>query len=173
VDAPSSDLAPFPYLEPLALKQRSLANLEGIMKRICKAVVIAVLCSWAVAVQAADAGKEDKKSDERVFELRTYYAAPGKMEALHARFRDHTNKLFEKHGMTIIAFWNPIDPNQAEQKLIYVLAFPSKEAAAKSWKTFRDDPEWKAVREASEKEGKLVDKLESIYMKPTDYSPMK
>jgi NIPSNAP len=120
---------------------------------------------------AADARKEEKKVDDRVFELRTYYAAEGKMDALHARFRDHTCKLFQKHGMTIIGFWNATD--QPDKKLIYILAFPSKEAAGKSWQAFRDDPDWKAAREASEKDGKLVEKVESVYMKPTDYSPVK
>ena len=127
----------------------------------------------SLALHAADAPKGDKKVEDRVFELRTYYAAPGKMEALHARFRDHTCKLFEKHGITIIGFWSPTDPKQAQQKLVYLLAFPSKEAAAKSWKAFQDDSEWKTAREASEKDGKLVEKVESVYMRPTDYSPMK
>jgi hypothetical protein len=143
------------------------------MRTFLGTFVVAVLGVSGLAVHAAAQGNEGKKADERIFELRTYYAAPGKMEALHARFRDHTCKLFEKHGMTIIAFWNPTDPQQAEQKLIYVLAFPSKEAADKAWKAFRDDPEWKAAKEASEKDGKLVDRLESVYMRPTDYSPMK
>jgi len=119
------------------------------------------------------AARADKKTETRVFELRTYTSPPGKMKALHARFRDHTNKLFEKHGMTIIGFWNPVDPEKAEQTLIYLLAFPSKEAAAKSWQAFRDDPEWKAAKEASEQDGKLVDKVESVYLSPTDYSPLK
>ena len=115
----------------------------------------------------------DKKTEARVFELRTYHSAPGKMKALHARFRDHTNKLFEKHGMTVIGFWNPIDPDKGEQTFVYFLAFPSKETAKKSWQAFRDDPEWQAVREASEQQGKLVDKVESVYLNPTDYSPLK
>jgi NIPSNAP len=119
------------------------------------------------------AARADKNADSRVFELRTYTSAPGKMKALHARFRDHTNKLFEKHGMTVIGFWNPADPEKAEQTLIYLLAFPSKEAAAKSWQAFQNDPEWKAAREASEQDGKLVDKVESVYLNPTDYSPLK
>jgi hypothetical protein len=119
------------------------------------------------------AATSDRKTETRVFELRTYHAAPGKMKSLHARFRDHTNKLFEKHGMTIIGFWNPADPEKAEQTLIYILAFPSKEAADKSWQAFRDDPEWKAAKEASEQDGKLVDKVESVYLNPTDYSPLK
>jgi hypothetical protein len=115
----------------------------------------------------------DKKMDTRVFELRTYHAAPGKMEALQARFRDHTCKLFEKHHMTIIGFWNPTDEQQAKQTLVYLLAFPSKEAAVKSWKDFGADPEWKAVKEVSEKNGRLVDRIESVYLNPTDYSPLK
>ena len=82
----------------------------------------------------------------------------------------NTNK---KHGMTVIGFWNPIDPDKGEQTLIYLLAFPSKETAKKSWQAFRDDPEWQAVREASEQQGKLVDKVESVYLNPTDYSPLK
>jgi hypothetical protein len=105
--------------------------------------------------------------------MRTYYAHPGKMNALHARFRDHTNKLFVKHGMTLIGYWSPIDPNQAEQKLIYILAYPSKEVADKSWEAFRKDPDWNAARKASEKDGPLVAKVESVYMNPTDYSPIK
>src|ERR1700676_3147291 len=85
----------------------------------------------------------EKKADQRVFELRVYHAAPGKMEALHARFRDHTCQLFKKHGMEIVGFWSPRDPELAQKKLIYLLAFPSKEAAEKSWKDFLADPDWK------------------------------
>jgi len=117
--------------------------------------------------------EEKQKVDTRVFEMRTYYPPPGKMKALHARFRDHTNKLFEKHGMTIIGFWNPLDPAQAEEKLIYILAYPSKAAADKSWAAFREDSEWKAAKAASEKEGPLVKKVDSVYLSPTDYSPIK
>ena len=95
------------------------------------------------------------------------------MEALQARFRDHTRKLFEKHHMTVIGFWNPTDARQAQRKLIYLLAFPSQEAAAESWKDFGADPVWKSVKEASEKGGKLVEKIESVYLNPTDYSPLK
>jgi hypothetical protein len=75
--------------------------------------------------------------------------------------------------MTIIGFWSPTKPEEAQKTLVYLLAFPSKEAADKSWKAFRDDPEWKAAREASEKDGRLVDKVDSVYLNPTDYSPMK
>jgi hypothetical protein len=143
------------------------------MKTIAGLLIGLVVGAVGVAVSAAEPAKGDKKVETRVFELRTYYAAPGKMAALNARFRDHTCKLFEKHGMTIIGFWNPSDPAEADKTLVYILAYPSKEAAEKSWKEFRDDPDWKAVREASEKDGKLVDKVVSVYLNPTDYSPSK
>lgn len=124
----------------------------------------------AVATRAADSPAD---KPPRVFELRVYYAAPGKMKALHARFREHTCKLFEKHGMQLVGFWSPTDARQAEEKLIYLLAYPSREAAQKSWAGFSADPEWKAAREASEKDGSLVAKVESTYLNPTDYSAMK
>jgi hypothetical protein len=128
-----------------------------------------------LAAMTVYAGREqgDKKVEQRVFEMRTYYASPGKMKALHERFRNHTNKLFVKHGMTLIGFWSPIDPKQADEKMVYILAYPSKAAADKSWKDFQNDPDWKAAKAASEKDGKLVAKVESVYLNPTDYSPIK
>jgi hypothetical protein len=114
-----------------------------------------------------------KKMENRVFELRIYHAAPGKMKALHARFRDHTCKLFKNHGITIIGFWSPTKEGDADKLLYYMLAYPSQEAADKSWKAFRADPDWIKAKAASEKDGTLVSKIESVYMNPTDYSPMK
>jgi hypothetical protein len=114
-----------------------------------------------------------EKKDTRVFELRTYYAAPGKMAALNERFRKHTNNIFKKHGMEIVGFWQPLGKTEGEAKLIYILAFPSKEAAAKSWKAFGADPDWQRVKTETERDGKLVLKVESVYMRPTDYSPIK
>jgi hypothetical protein len=125
------------------------------------------------ALHAAAAEKEAKKVDGRVFELRTYYAAEGKMDELKARFRDHTNKLFEKHGMTIIGFWTPTKPEEAQKKLIYILAFPSQDAARASWNAFLADPEWVAVRKESEKNGKIMERFESVFLNPTDFSPLK
>jgi hypothetical protein len=116
-----------------------------------------------------------EKGKERVFELRIYTAAEGKLDALHARFRDHTNKLFAKHGMEMIGYWTPTDADKgAGNKLYYILAHASREAAEKSWKAFREDPEWKAALADSEKNGKLTaGENVVIFMKPTDYSPMK
>lgn len=117
---------------------------------------------------------EDKPTaKERVFEMRTYIAAPGKLDDLNARFRNHTNKLFVKHGMEMIGYWVPTDKPAAENTLVYILAYPNREAADKSWKAFRDDPEWKKVVQQTEANGKLVTEVKSVYMKPTDYSPIK
>ena len=131
-------------------------------------LVLVVMVSYALGVEQGE-----RKANARVFELRTYTAAPGKMDALNARFRDHTCKLFEKHGMTNIGYWNPADAKEGEQKLIYILAFPNREAANKSWNDFRADSEWKTVQKASETNGKLVTKVESVFLNPTDYSPLK
>ena len=126
------------------------------------------------SAEGKPAEEREKKVDTRIFELRIYTSAPGKLDALNARFRDHTNKLFEKHGMTIIGFWMPTQQKEDEEKLIYILAYPSKAAADKSWTAFRDDPEWKKVVAETEKNGRLLTKPpESVYMKPTDYSPLK
>lgn len=123
-------------------------------------------------LSAVGARAEDKPA-ERYFEMRTYYAAPGKLEALHSRFRDHTNKLFVKHGMTLIGYWTPTEGPGAANTLVYILAYPSKEAREKSWKDFMADPDWQKAKAESEVNGKLVDKVDSVFLKPTDYSPIK
>ncbi len=143
------------------------------MKESTKILATMLFAGLGVSALIADSPKGEKKMDTRVFELRTYHAAPGKMEALNSRFRDHTCELFKKHGMTIIGFWNPTDAKDAEKTLIYLLAFPSQEAADRSWKAFVADPEWKKAKEASEKEGRLVEKVERVFLNPTDYSPLK
>ena len=130
------------------------------------------LSSFA-ALRIATGDDKPKQGKERVFEMRTYIAAPGKLGALNARFRNHTNKLFVQHGMELIGYWTPAQGPDAENTLIYILAYPDKESADKSWKAFRDDPEWKKVVAETEANGKLVEKVISVYMKPTDYSPIK
>lgn len=107
--------------------------------------------------------------DPRVYEMRIYYAAPGKLDDLHKRFRDHTTKLFEKHGMENIGYWTPVE--NTNNSLIYVLAHASRDAAKKSWAAFVADPDWKSAQKASEVNGRLVAKVESYYMQTTDFSP--
>lgn len=108
-------------------------------------------------------------SDPRVFEMRIYYAAEGKLDALHSRFRDHTTDLFEKHGITNIGYWTPVE--NPERELIYFLAYPSREAREQSWKAFMADPDWQKAYKASEVDGKLVSKVVSKFFTATDYSP--
>ncbi len=134
-------------------------------------LTLTTLALMTISLSLGTSAEPAKKEDTRVFEIRTYYANPGKMKALHARFRDHTCKLFKKHGMELVGFWSPLDEKAAEEKMIYVLAYPSKEAADKAWKAFREDPDWIKAKGDSEKDGVLVAKVESVYMKATDYSP--
>jgi hypothetical protein len=110
-----------------------------------------------------------ENKDTRVYETRIYHAAPGKLDDLNKRFRDHTVKLFEKHGMENIGYWVPIE--NTNNLLIYVLGFPSRQARDQSFRAFGADPDWKAAQKASELNGKLVNKVESYFMQATDYSP--
>lgn len=110
------------------------------------------------------------EQDTRVFELRTYYAPPGRLDDLHARFREHTIKLFDKHGLKSIGYWTPIE--NPENKLVYALAFPSREARDKAWKAFVADPVWQAAKKATEANGPIVSKIESVLLGATDYSPI-
>jgi len=127
----------------------------------------AILAATAVLGLASVAVAEQQ--DTRVFEMRTYYAAPDRLDDLQARFRDHTLQLFEKHGLTNIGYWTPIE--NSENKLIYVLAFPNAEAKAAAWKAFFADPEWKTVFKRTRANGPLVTKVESVQLFATDYSP--
>jgi hypothetical protein len=106
-----------------------------------------------------------------VYELRVYHAAPGKLPELLARFREHTIKLFNRHGMKSVAYWTPVDEPQKNDTLVYILLHPSRETAAANWKSFQDDPEWKSVRDKSEANGTLVEKVDSTYLALTDFSP--
>ncbi|MEO5958028.1 MAG: NIPSNAP family protein [Opitutaceae bacterium] len=133
------------------------------LPRIFSAFFLSCCALVALAPAAGDSGK--------VYELRTYTAAPGKMDGLMARFRDHTTKLFEKHGMVNVGYWVLADVKEGEpQKLVYLLEYPSREAAAASWKNFSADPQWKEVARKSEEGGKLVAKVDSVYLTPTDFA---
>ena len=109
----------------------------------------------------------------RVFELRTYITHEGKLEALQARFRNHTTRLFEKHGMTNIGYWVPQDAPQSGNTLIYILSHASRESAKQNWESFRADPEWQKVARESEVDGKIVSKIETTFLDATDYSPIR
>jgi hypothetical protein len=125
----------------------------------------ATLLSALAGVQGA------AQQDGAVFELREYHAAEGKLDDLLARFRNHTIAIFNRHGMESVAYWTPTDDPLRGKTLFYILKHPSREAATANWAAFHDDPEWKSVSAASEVNGKLVEKVESTFLKLTDFSP--
>jgi hypothetical protein len=120
---------------------------------------------------AQAAGASAAKTDGAVFELRVYHTYEGKLDALLARFRDHTITIFNRHGMRSIGYWLPTDEPLAGKTLFYMLKHPSREAATANWAAFHDDPEWKQVSAASEANGKLVEKVDSTFLTLTDFSP--
>ena len=135
----------------------------------------------ALNLRAADepvakpaAAKEDGPAAARYFEMRTYHAAPGKLEALHDRFRDHTLRLFDKHGIESVAYWThaPADGTPADT-LVFILAYKDKDAREAAWKAFQADPDWVKAKAESEANGPLVQKVDQVFMTPTDYSPLK
>lgn len=130
--------------------------------------LLPLLAAVPLAALTAAAKSEDAKP-MTVYEMRVYYAAEGKLDALNARFKNHTMKLFEKHGITNVGYFVPLGNEQS--KLVYFLSYPSKEARDKSWKAFGADPDWQKARAESEKNGKLVAKVETRFLTLTDYSP--
>ena len=136
-----------------------------------------ILLASCVAIAALAAGigigRAQGQAQGKVYELRKYYALEGRADAMHARFRDHTMKLFEKHGMTNIGYWVPAEPKEGDAALIYIVAHANRAQADANWKAFASDPDWQAVQKASEADGKIVAKVEREYLNPTDYSQLK
>ncbi len=114
----------------------------------------------------------EAQSAMRVFELRTYTAPEGKLVNLQARFRDHTMGLFERHGITNIGYWTPQDEPNSSNTLVYIISHDSREAAVASWDAFRSDPEWRRVSRESQVDGRIVSNVESVFLDPTDFSPI-
>ena len=110
---------------------------------------------------------------ERIFEMRTYTAHPGRLDALNARFRDHTTRIFDTHGMTNVGYWTPQEAPLSENTLVYILAHDSREAGQASWDAFRADPEWAQVAEESQRDGRIVESVDVLWLEPTDYSKIK
>jgi len=132
------------------------------------AVALLPVADWLASAQdKTGAGS----SATTVYELRIYHTYEGKLDDLLRRFREHTTKLFEKHGMKNVAYWTPTDDPLKGKTLIYILAHPSREAATANWQAFRDDTEWQSVRDKSEANGKIVEKVDSTFLVMTDFSP--
>ena len=133
---------------------------------------IAIVAIGAMGFAAGFSVGQEKTGNTRIYELRTYTTLPGRLPALNKRFADHTMKLFEKHGMKNEMYWTPIEGEQKENTLIYVVSHDSREAADANWKAFGADPDWQKARAASEADGKILAKPpERVWMKLTDYSP--
>ncbi len=139
---------------------------------VCLAAVVGVVAavSPSLADEKKAADKPTAAADGKVYELRIYTCHPGRLDALNKRFREHTMRLFEKHGMKNVIYLTPVDK---QDTLVYLIVHESPEAAEKSWEAFRNDPEWQKVRDESHRDGPIVKKVESQYLKATDYSPIK
>ena len=134
---------------------------------LTKLIVATVLVSAGFA-----AGRVSPPASTKVYELRIYTPNEGKLDAVNARFRDHTRAIFDRHHMKSVGYWLPTDgPNAG--KFVYILEHPSREEANKNWDAFTADPEWVKVKAESEANGKLVANVERTFMTPTDYSPIK
>lgn len=131
-------------------------------------IVGLVLGATLQGLRAADAPPAP-----RVFEIRTYHTLPGRLDALHKRFREHTMKMFEKHGMTNVAYWTFEDSPAKENTLIYVISHASREQAKANWAAFSADPQWQKIAADSQVDGKIVERVESVFVDATDYSPLK
>ena len=119
-------------------------------------------------------GLVQQRQSNRFFELRVYTASPDRMDKLVARFRNHTTRLFERHGMTNVGYWTAVSGDNAERTLVYILAYPSREAREASWKAFQADPVWQQVAKESQADGiRLAETVNSRYVVPTDFSPVK
>ena len=140
-----------------------------IMLKKTHCLVLLAAAFFCSPIAGLDIAQAEEKN--RVFEIRTYYAYEGKLDALLARFRDHTVALFKKHGMTNIGYWVPTA--NKENKLVYMLAYPSREARGKAWKAFIADPDWRKAYKESTQGGKLVKKVVNDFLAGTDFSKIK
>ena len=157
------------------MKRRTWLQAVPLSMFLPAGVVVAMERAFLLAPHERSNAKERREGDAmtdsgKVYELRIYHAAPGKLDTLIARFRDHTDKLFAKHGIKSVAYWTALDEPVKSSTLFYVLEHPSREAATANWKVFQDDPEWKTVKAKSEESGKLVEKIDSTFLTLTDFS---
>jgi len=151
----------------------SSLNLVRMLKVVALLTVGFALGSWSTSVTSASSAADVSAQSGRVFELRTYTATDGRLADLQARFRNHTMRIFEKHGMKNIGYWVPQDAPAKDNTLIYVISHESREAAKISWSAFAKDPEWQKVSKESNANGAILKGVVSVFMDATDYSPIK
>lgn len=141
------------------------------------------LTTWGIALASFAAGSlvtarlahmnQVRADSNRVFELRIYHTVPGKAAALQTEFRDKVTKMFAKHDLKAVGYWAPVDAPASDNTFIYILAHPSRDGAKQHWAAFQADPEFKEMIKAQQGDAKVVEKVDSTYMDPTDFSPMK
>ena len=158
------------------MKRRTLLRAGPLLALLPAGIAEAMERVFLHAPNGSANAEENRQGDAmtesaKVYELRVYHVAPGKLDSLVARFRDYTDKLFAKHGIKSVAYWTALDEPVKSSTFFYVLEHPSREAAATNWKAFQDDPEWKSVKAKSEENGKLVEKVDSTFLTLTDFSP--
>jgi hypothetical protein len=142
-------------------------------RRAFVSAVMVFVAGVAVGALVFQTRAVEAQAGARVFELRTYTAPEGKLGELQTRFRNHTTRIFQKHGMTNIGYWVPQDAPLSQNTLIYVISHPSREAAKKNWAAFQADPEWQKVAADSQVNGRIVSGVVSVFMDATDFSPLK
>lgn len=140
--------------------------MKSILSRLSAFGAIAALALAMVSTPATSSAQQ-----AHTYEMRTYYANPGKLDDLKKRFREHTVEIFNRHHMKSVGYWEPQD--NKENYLVYILEHPSKEEGLKNWTAFQNDPEWKEVAKASEANGKLVDHVVRVWLNSLDFSAIK
>ena len=153
--------------------QTTLKNRAASVSLLKPSYVFSFLCGAAVMLGLSTLRRPNAQPTNHIYELRLYHVNEGKLEALKARFRDHTDALFRRHNMKSIGYWWPEDAPDSQNMLIYILEHPSRQEAEKNWAAFQADPEWQKVKAESEANGKLVDYIDHYFMDPTSFSALR
>jgi hypothetical protein len=132
-----------------------------------------VVAAFAIGVYAGGGERATAQGNGHVFELRTYTTAEGKLQTLSDRFRDRTLTIFKKHGMRAVGAWIPTDAPHSANTLVFLMEWPNRAEADRTWQEFGEDPAWKSLVAETEKDGRLWTKLDRLWMQPTEYSAMK
>jgi NIPSNAP protein len=143
------------------------------LKALKPSYVLSFLLGVTLMLACNRLGASNAQSPSHVYELRLYHAKEGKMDALKARFGDHTDSIFKRHNMKSIGYWSPEDSPDSQKVFIYILEHPSRQEAEKNWAAFQADPEWNKVKAESEANGPLVDHIDQYFMDPTSFSALK
>jgi hypothetical protein len=159
------------FMETISIAIATMKMVAAKLSGIKTLSLLSFIGGVAVTIGFSNLG--GSKTSQHVYELRMYHVNEGKMDALIARFGDHTDAIFRRHNMKSIGFWHPEDAPYSQNLFVYILEHPSREEARKNWVAFQADPEWKKVKVDSEAQGPLVDHIDSYFMDPTSFSALK